>query len=125
MPTLAGIPFGIGYVLIFMALLNYLTDAYAVFAASAMAASTRSRCLGGALLPFAATPMYERLGVAWASSLLGFLNLGMCAIPFIFIKYGDKIRARSKFFRELAELKPRERVEERGSVESLAKAEKV
>ena len=83
-PTLAGIPFGVGYLLIFTALLNYLTDAYEVFAASAMAASTCSRCLGGALLPFVAGPMYGRLGIAWASSLLGFLSLGMCAIPFVY-----------------------------------------
>lgn len=88
-----------------MALLNYLTDAYEVFAASAMAASTCSRCLGGALLPFAARPMYGNLGIAWASSLLGVLSLGMCAIPFVFIKYGDKIRGRSKFCQELAERK--------------------
>ena len=125
-PTLAGIPFGVGYVLIFMALLNYLTDAYEDFAASAMAASTCSRCLGGALLPFVARPMYGRLGVAWASSLLGFLSLGMCAIPFVFIKYGDKIRARSKFCQELAGLKEKKRFEENeGSVEAEGKVEKV
>ncbi|KAL9078178.1 MAG: hypothetical protein Q9157_002901 [Trypethelium eluteriae] len=32
-PVLAGVPCGIGYLLIFMALLNYIIDAYAVFAA--------------------------------------------------------------------------------------------
>ena len=117
-PTIAGIPFGVGYLLIFMALLNYLTDAYADFAASAMAASTCSRCLGGALLPFAAISMYERLGVAWASSLLGFLSLGMCAIPFVFIRYGDKIRARSTLCLELALLNDRKSLGEReGGVE--------
>lgn len=56
--TLAGIPFGIGYLCLFMAFLNYLIDAYEIFAASAMAASGTSRSTFGAVLPFAARPMY-------------------------------------------------------------------
>jgi MFS family permease len=108
-PMLAGIPFGMGFVLIFMALLNYLTDAYEIFAASAMAASSCSRSLAGAVLPFAATPLYDNLGIAWGSSLLGFLSLGMCAIPFLFLWKGDIIRARSTFCRFLKERKAAER----------------
>ena len=101
-PALAGVPFGIGYLLVFMALLNYLADAYQVFAASAMAASSCSRSAFGATLPLAATPMYEKLGIAWASSLLGFVALAGCIIPFAFIRYGERIRKRSKFCQELA-----------------------
>lgn len=100
-PTLAGVPFGISFALLFIALLNYLVDAYEVFAASASAASACSRSLFGAVLPFAAKPMYEKLGVAWACSLLGFLSLAMCVIPFVFIRYGDAIRAKSKFCQQL------------------------
>lgn len=100
-PVLAALPFGMGFILLFMALLNYLVDAYEIFAASATAASSSSRSLFGAILPFAAKPMYDTLGVPWACSLLGFLSLAMCAIPFVFIKYGDKIRERSKFCQEL------------------------
>ncbi len=47
-----------------MALLNYLVDAYEVFAASAMAAASLTRSSFGAVLPFAAKPMYSALGVA-------------------------------------------------------------
>ncbi|KAL9121245.1 MAG: hypothetical protein Q9187_002200 [Circinaria calcarea] len=100
-PMLGGIFFGVGYLLIFMALLNYLTDAYRVFAASAMAAATCCRSIFGAALPFATTPMYSKLGIAWATSLLGFLSLGMTIVPFGFIKYGPKIRANSKFCQRL------------------------
>lgn len=88
-----------------MSLINYLVDAYEIFAASALAATACSRSLFGVLLPFAAKPMYDQLGVAWASSLLGFLSLAMCAIPFAFLRYGDKIRENSKFCQELAEEK--------------------
>lgn len=107
-PMLAGLPFGMGFVLIFMALLNYLTDAYEIFAASAMAAASCARSIAGAVLPFAATPMYHRLGVAWASSLLGFLSLGMCVIPFLFLWKGDRIRAGSRFCIYLKEKKEKE-----------------
>ena len=100
-PVLAGIPFGMGFMLIFMALLNYITDAYEIFAASAMAATSMCRSVFGAVLPLAAKPMYQRLGIPWATSLLGFLSLGMTIIPFAFIKYGDRIRANSKFCQEL------------------------
>jgi len=107
-PMLAGIFFGMGFVLIFMALLNYLTDAYEIFAASAMAAASCARSLAGAVLPFAATPMYTRLGVPWASSLLAFVSLGMCAIPFLFLWKGDRIRAGSQFCIYLKEKKEKE-----------------
>ncbi|KAI9051392.1 hypothetical protein LZ554_004439 [Drepanopeziza brunnea f. sp. 'monogermtubi'] len=108
-PMLAGIPFGIGYVLIFMALLNYLTDAYEIFAASAMAAASCARSLASTVLPFATAPMYARLGIGWASSLLGFLSLGMCVVPFIFLWKGDRIRARSRFCIYLKEKKEKEK----------------
>ncbi|KAK7717020.1 hypothetical protein SLS57_006427 [Botryosphaeria dothidea] len=56
-PVFAGVPFGVGYLLCFMAILNYLVDAYEVFAASAMAAAGTSRSVFGAVLPFATRPM--------------------------------------------------------------------
>lgn len=106
-PMMAGVPFGIGFVLIFMALLNYLADAYEVFAASAFAASCITRSIFGAMMPFAGLPMYRKLGIPWATSLLGFLSLAMTIVPFAFIKYGHRIRAGSKFCHELKEQKRR------------------
>jgi MFS family permease len=104
-PMLAGIPFGMGFVLIFMALLNYLTDAYEIYAASAMGAASCCRSIAGTVLPFSAEPMYRNLGVPWATSLLAFLSLGMCVVPFGFLWRGDKLRERSRFCRELKERK--------------------
>ncbi|KAF3070767.1 Polyamine transporter 3 [Daldinia childiae] len=104
-PMLAGIPFGGGYMLIFMALLNYLTDAYEIFAASANAAASSCRSVFAVVLPLATTPMFARLGVSGACSLLGGLSLLMSIIPFIFIWKGEDIRARSKFCIALKERK--------------------
>jgi hypothetical protein len=80
-PTLAGLSFSIGFLLIFMALTNYVTDLYADRAASVMAALACTRCVFGAGLPFAAQRMYGRLGVLWVGSLLGFLALALGVVP--------------------------------------------
>lgn len=92
---MAGIFFGFGYLLIFTAMLNYLTDAYKEASASAQAAASATRAMMAVVLPFAATPMYTKLGIHWASSLLGLLSLALTCIPFAFIKYGKLIRQKS------------------------------
>ena len=94
---LAGLPFGIGFLLIFMALTNYLTDLYADQAASAMAALTCTRSICGAGLPFATQKMYATLGVHWAGSLLGFLALLVGVVPWVFWKWGARIRGKGRF----------------------------
>ncbi|KAJ5131443.1 Major facilitator superfamily domain general substrate transporter [Penicillium bovifimosum] len=110
-PFLSGIPFGMGYLLIFMAMLNYLTDAYETLSASAQSAASCTRSIFGAVLPLAAKPMFNRLGVPWACSLIAFLSLGVSVIPFAFIRYGDRIRANSKFCQELKRIREVERLE--------------
>ncbi|TDZ39656.1 Citrinin biosynthesis cluster MFS transporter mrr1 [Colletotrichum spinosum] len=104
-PMLAGLPFGAGFMLIFIALLNYLTDAYEIYAASANAAASTSRSLLAVVLPLATTPMFARLGIAGACSLLGGLSALMCVIPFVFIWKGEKIREGSRFCAALRERK--------------------
>ncbi|KAJ5949585.1 hypothetical protein N7454_001169 [Penicillium verhagenii] len=97
MPMMSGIFFGFGYLLIFIALLNYLTDAYKQFSASASAAASTLRSFCAIFLPMAANPMYTKLGIDWANSLLGFFSIAIAVVPFVFIKYGAWIRANSKF----------------------------
>jgi multidrug resistance protein len=112
-PVMAMVPFGIGFLLLFMALLNYLVDAYKIFAASAIAAAGTTRSVCGAALPFAAQPMYNKLGVPWACSLLGFLSLGLAVIPFVFMWKGEELRLRSNFCRHLREYELQEEEEKR------------
>ncbi|KAI4868897.1 MFS transporter [Hypoxylon rubiginosum] len=107
-PMLAGVPFGMGLELVFISMLNYLADAYDVLAASALASSAFSRSIFAVLLPLAASPMYERLGIPWACSLLGFLSLAMAIIPFVFLRYGTWLRMRSPYCQELLKLKERD-----------------
>lgn len=105
---LAGVPFGMGLELVFISMLNYLADAYDVFAASALASSAFSRSIFAVLLPLAASPMYERLGIPWACSLLGFLSLVMAVIPFVFLRCGTWLRMHSPYCQELLRLKERD-----------------
>jgi len=52
--------------------------------------SSLTRQVIGAALPFTAVPMYRSLGIGWASSLLGFVAVGMSWIPFFF--FGSLVR---------------------------------
>ncbi|UPL01232.1 hypothetical protein LCI18_012166 [Fusarium solani-melongenae] len=126
-PMMAGIPFGMGFMLIFMAMLNYLTDAYEIFAASANAAASTCRSLFAVVLPLATTPMFRRLEIPGACSLLGGLSALMCIIPFVFIWKGPSIRARSRFciaLRERKEEMQRKEDEARARLERIALRDK-
>ena len=50
-PVLAGFPFGIGFILVFMGTTNYLVDSYVVYAASVNAAVSVLRSIFGAVFP--------------------------------------------------------------------------
>jgi MFS transporter, DHA1 family, multidrug resistance protein len=95
--VIAGIPIGMGIFMIFMQGINYLIDVYLMFANSAIAANTVLRSLAGAGFPLFATQMYHKLGVDWASTLLGFLTTAMIPVPILFYVYGKRIRAIHKF----------------------------
>ena len=50
-----------------------------------------------AAFPLFGVQMYEKLGYQWASSLLAFLTVAMLPFPFIFFRYGKRIRQRSRY----------------------------
>jgi hypothetical protein len=76
----------------------YLIDTYAALtAASAIAANGLLRYILGGTFPLFTIQMYEKLGIGWATSLLGFISLAMVPIPWVLYKWGPQIRAASKF----------------------------
>jgi MFS family permease len=91
-PIIATAILGMGQFSILMPIQSYLVDAFTVYAASATAAATVSRSLLGALLPLAGNPMYNALGIGWGTSLLGFISVLFIPMPFVFWKYGERIR---------------------------------
>lgn len=96
-PALGGFPVGFGFIFLYNSANNYLVDTYQHQAASALAAKTLIRSIWGASTVLFTEQMYNRLGYQWASSLLAFIALACCAIPYVFYFYGERIRKLSKF----------------------------
>ena len=88
---------GVGMIVTFMPTMTYLIDAFGRYSASASAANNSFRCLVGAVLPLAGQPMYDKLGLGWGNSLLAFIALAMIPIPFLFLRYGERIRTSPRF----------------------------
>lgn len=87
---------GSGFILIFQNAVNYLIDAFTIHAASAQAANT-FLSLAGAGFPLFATPMFNNLGVNWASYLLGFIAVALITLPVVFYIFGSKLRNMSRY----------------------------
>ncbi|KAJ9608297.1 Synaptic vesicle transporter SVOP [Cladophialophora chaetospira] len=96
-PMMGGFPVGFGFIFLYNSANNYLVDTYQHQAASALAAKTCIRSFWGASVVLFTEQMYHTLGYQWASSLLAFIALACCAIPYVFYFYGARIRKYSKF----------------------------
>ncbi|KAK6336518.1 hypothetical protein TWF696_002068 [Orbilia brochopaga] len=99
---LAGIPYGLGTTVVFTNGWNYLLSSYSIYAASAIAGNTISRCFLGGILPLFAPKMYTTLSPAIASTILATLATVLMPIPFIFYFWGKKFRHRSPMLLALA-----------------------
>lgn len=88
---------GMGCLVTFWQGMNYIIDCYAFYSNSAIAVNTFIRSIAGAGFPLFAPAMYHKLGVPWATSLLGFLCVAFMPVPVLFYIYGARIRKRSRF----------------------------
>lgn len=121
-PTLAGVFLSTSILLIFVGYLNYLTDSYLMFAASALAANTVCRSACGAAAPLFTQYMFDALGVGGGGSLIGGVAALLAPIPFIFYKYGAPIRKRSRFA-PTPDKNPEDEQKEQRDAESSTSAE--
>ena len=117
MPIIGSAWFPVGAFGLFMSVLSYLGklalklvpkfgetdeslgDAYPAYVASVYAGNDLFRSGFAAAFPLFAHAMYTKLGLGWASSLLGFISIAFIPIPFALYKYGRQIRLRSKMAR--------------------------
>ncbi|KAH6645011.1 major facilitator superfamily domain-containing protein [Truncatella angustata] len=70
----------------------YLIDAYSTHAASALAANPVMRSIAGAILPLCWLKIYAVLGLGRGNSLLAFIAVALIPVPFVILRYGEKLR---------------------------------
>ncbi|POY70315.1 hypothetical protein BMF94_6595 [Rhodotorula taiwanensis] len=99
----------IGMFCTYLTAFNYLGDAYALYASSALSAMSFVRNVVGAVFPLFTQQMYDRLGVQGATGLTAGLGTLLASTPFIIFMYGAKLRARSPFAKELAKREAEDR----------------
>ncbi|KIY65609.1 MFS general substrate transporter [Cylindrobasidium torrendii FP15055 ss-10] len=96
-PTISLYFLGMSFVCFFNSFLTYIVDTYLMYAASGLASNTILRSLVAAAFPLFTTQMYHNLGVNWASTLIAFIAVLLAPMPFLFFRYGARIRMKSKF----------------------------
>ncbi|CAO1621145.1 unnamed protein product [Sympodiomycopsis kandeliae] len=102
-PMLAGLPFGIGVMIIYMSAVSFVTDSYSTDGASALAGVSLVRSLMGAGFPVFARQMYNNLGYQYAGLLIALLAVVLSFMAPVFYMHGPQIRARSPHARHLDE----------------------
>ncbi|KAH6609038.1 hypothetical protein Trco_002384 [Trichoderma cornu-damae] len=93
-PIIGTVVIGVGDLIVYMSLQMYLVDVFTVYAASALAANAVVRSIAGSVLPLAGLPMYNRLGMGWGNSILGFVGLALSPVAWLFLKHGETLRKR-------------------------------
>lgn len=88
--------FGFALLIIYISGNSYIVDSYSDYAASAIAAKTLVRSEIGAVVPLYVNQMFNSMGFQYAGLLLALVALVIAPIPFIFYRYGERIRGRSK-----------------------------
>ncbi|KAI1120052.1 major facilitator superfamily domain-containing protein [Nemania abortiva] len=97
-PIFAIVIFGAGNINLFVSALQYTGDVYhQTNVASATSANSLARYGLAAIFPLFSLQLYRNLGVAWASSLLGFIGLALLPLPWLLFKFGKTVRNRSKY----------------------------
>ncbi|KAF9883758.1 hypothetical protein FE257_002824 [Aspergillus nanangensis] len=95
-PAASGLFTGFGLLTMFLPSIAYLVEAYPSRAASAVAAHTFLRSAAGAIFPLVSTSMFDRLGVQWACTLLGFIALLLLPVPLACYVYEPRARLRKR-----------------------------
>ncbi|KAL4999744.1 subtilisin-like protein [Aspergillus recurvatus] len=93
---------------------GYLADSYLSYAASGLAALSLIRALLSGILPLVSSPMFTNLGANVAVSLLAAVATLFCLVPPLFSRFGETIRARSKFAKYSLDMYQEHSVDEEG-----------
>lgn len=95
---LACVPFGLAMIMAFNSGSLYMTECYDKhYLASILAGWAIARSALAAVCPLFSTQMYEALGAGWASSVLGFVVVIAAPGPYLFQRFGERQRRKSKY----------------------------
>ena len=83
--------------LIFVAIINYLVETYVQYASSTVAVNTIMRSLGSLSAPLFTNAMFKAMRISGGGSLISGIAVILAVIPFVFFRYGKKIRGKSKY----------------------------
>lgn len=98
MPNIGALIYTMGTISCLQGMQTYIVDSYQTYAASAMAACAVLRSLCGFGFPLFAPYMYNTLGYGWGTSVLAFTAMIFgWGGPFVFWKYGPRLRAMSEY----------------------------
>ena len=94
--------FGAGGFIVIQALFNYMAMSFPRYIASAFGGSALLRSVMAGCFPLFGAPLFNNLKtnkfpVAWGSTILALICVGMIAIPVTFYTLGPRIRAKSKY----------------------------
>ena len=93
-PMIGTATVGLGYFITNIPLQAYFVDIYGRHAASAISATVVVRCLMATILPLAAPPLFNKIGLGWGNSVFGFIALTFIPIPLLMMRHGEKLRTR-------------------------------
>lgn len=99
-PIVAGALLGVVDPLLWLAMLNYITDSYPDVAGSAIAAFTIPSFLIAATFAHAGVAMFENMSTKWAFATLGFISFGVVALVYFLFFFGPWVRSKSKLARK-------------------------
>ncbi|KAL3418748.1 polyamine transporter 3 [Phlyctema vagabunda] len=98
-PVVAGGVLGFADPLLWLSMLNYITDSYPNVAGSAIAAFLIPSFILAAALCHLGLLMFENMSSTWAFATIGFISLGLCVLIYVIYFFGGRIRSRSKLAR--------------------------
>ena len=98
-PVVAGGVLGFADPLLYLSMLNYITDSYPNVAASAIAAFLIPSFLIAAAFAHIGIILFDNLSSTWAVATLAFISLGLVVLVYVLYFFGPQLRRRSKLAR--------------------------
>ncbi|KDN37818.1 MFS general substrate transporter [Tilletiaria anomala UBC 951] len=94
--------FNTGVYFVYVGVFSFLSDVYARYASSALAAQSWLRNVFAGFFPLFGVIMYERQAPPIATTIIASIGLALGIVPFALLKYGSRLRAVSRVAKQLA-----------------------